>query len=307
MTLLGGPDPQAGRAAGTKDSLSVADGWGTRPGGAVRYVPAGGSWRAVLRRTAAGAVALILLGLVLVEVRQSRRIDQLHREAGKAQRAAEVTDQRLAGLDQQLEGLDTRVAALEALSRKSFDSRAVAAKVLPSVFEVIAGDFSGSAFAVGSSRTGRTNILTAYHVIQSVWIGGGTTVRLERDARAYTASIVDVSPTHDLALLRISAKINGIVAARATPAPGEQILVVGAPLGLSETITTGVVSAIRSRTDGPGTMIQFDAPVNPGNSGGPVVNTRKEVVGIADAKAVGAEGIGLAVPIKTACSVFDVC
>jgi S1-C subfamily serine protease len=54
-------------------------------------------------------------------------------------------------------------------------------------------------------------------------------------------------------------------------------------------------------------MIQFDASVNPGNSGGPVVNTRKEVVGIADAKARGAEGIGLAVPIQTACKVFDVC
>ena len=250
---------------------------------------------------------LILLALVLVEVRQSRRIDQLHREAGEARRVAEVTDQRLAGLDQRLKNLDTRVAALESLSQRSFDSRAVAAAVLPSVFEVIAGEFSGSAFAVGTSRSGRTNILTAYHVVQSVWSVGRTTVRLERDGRAYTASIVDVSPTHDVALLRISTKINGLAAASATPASGEQILVVGAPLGLTETITTGVVSAIRSRTDGPGTMIQIDAPINPGNSGGPVVNTRKEVVGIADAKAVGAEGIGLAVPIKTACKVFDVC
>jgi len=273
----------------------------------VRHLSSGGSWRAVVRWTAAGAVAVILVGLVLVSVWQSRRIDQLRREAAEAGQADVVRDQRLAGIDQQGKSLDSRLAALEALNRQSFDSRAVAASVLPSVFQVIAGDFSGSAFAVGTSRSGRTNVLTAYHVVQPVWVGGGATVRLERDGRAYPASIVDVSPANDLALLRISAKITGIVPARASPSSGEQILVVGAPLGLTESITTGVVSAIRSNPDGPGTMIQFDAPVNPGNSGGPVVNARKEVVGIADAKAEGAEGIGLAVPIKTACKIFDVC
>lgn len=54
-------------------------------------------------------------------------------------------------------------------------------------------------------------------------------------------------------------------------------------------------------------MIQFDAPINPGNSGGPVINGSKEVVGIATAKARDAEGIGLAVPIKTACDRFKLC
>jgi S1-C subfamily serine protease len=144
-------------------------------------------------------------------------------------------------------------------------------------------------------------------VIEPVWRAGRSTVQLEHDSNTYRATIVDVSPTHDLALLSINATINGISAASAKPASGEQILVVGAPFGLTETITTGVVSAVRARVGGPGTMIQFDASVNPGNSGGPVVNTRKEVVGIADAKARGAEGIGLAVPIQTACKVFDVC
>jgi len=252
-----------------------------------------------------------LVVLALVAAGQNRRIDQLHREAAEAQRAAQTvntaTDKRLAGLDERVKSLDTRLAALDERSRQSFDPRAVAASALPSVFQVIAGDFTGSAFAIGKPKLGRTHILTAYHVVKPVWADGRTTVQLERDGKTYRATIVDVSPTHDLALLSISAKINGIAAARATPASGEQILVVGAPLGLTETITTGVVSAIRARVGGPGTMIQFDAPVNPGNSGGPVVNTRKEVVGIADAKAQDAEGIGLAVPIQTACKVFDVC
>ena len=82
---------------------------------------------------------------------------------------------------------------------------------------------------------------------------------------------------------------------------------VGAPLGLTDTVTTGVVSAFRSRAGRPGRSIQFDAPINPGNSGGPVINGAKQVVGIATAKASDAEGIGLAVPIKTACDRFTVC
>ena len=81
---------------------------------------------------------------------------------------------------------------------------------------------------------------------------------------------------------------------------------VGAPLGLDDTVTSGVVSAYRpDDTDGP--TIQFDAPINPGNSGGPVVNASHQVVGLATAKAKDAEGIGLAIPIKTACDTFAVC
>jgi len=84
------------------------------------------------------------------------------------------------------------------------------------------------------------------------------------------------------------------------------VVVVGAPLGLEDSVTTGVVSAYRP-DDAEGATIQFDAPINPGNSGGPVVNASNQVVGIATAKAKDAEGIGLAIPVKTACTTFAVC
>ncbi|WP_306211116.1 trypsin-like peptidase domain-containing protein [Actinoplanes sp. RD1] len=264
-----------------------------------------------LRLLGAVAVVVVLVVLVVTLHRQSDRIDQLRQQAAADRHQLDLADaaagQQATALDKRVKTLETRLGALDERSRQAFDPRAVAASALPSVFQVIAGDFSGSAFAVGKPAGGRTRILTAYHVIESVWTTGRKTVRLERDAKGYTATIADVSPRHDLALLTIGAKITGITAAAAAPASGEQILVVGAPLGLTDTITTGVVSAVRARVGGPGTMIQIDAPVNPGNSGGPVVNTRKEVVGIADAKAEDAEGIGLAVPIRTACDVFDVC
>ncbi len=82
---------------------------------------------------------------------------------------------------------------------------------------------------------------------------------------------------------------------------------VGAPLGLTDSVTTGVVSAVRKIEDAESPMIQFSAPINPGNSGGPVINSAKQVVGIATAKAVDAEGIGLAVPITVACREFKIC
>jgi putative serine protease PepD len=121
-----------------------------------------------------------------------------------------------------------------------------------------------------------------------------------------SATIVKVSKSKDLALLRADRKIKGLKPAAANVKPGQQIVVVGAPLGLEDTVTTGVVSAFRP-DDEDGQSIQFDAPINPGNSGGPVVNAKEEVVGLATAKARDAEGIGLAVSIRTACASFKVC
>ena len=110
-----------------------------------------------------------------------------------------------------------------------------------------------------------------------------------------------------MAHLRANGKFSGLVTAPDAVKSGQQIVVVGAPLGLEDSVTTGVVSALRAGQGGSGPAIQFDAPINPGNSGGPVINGSKQVVGIATAKARDAEGIGLAVPIKVACDGFKIC
>jgi putative serine protease PepD len=179
--------------------------------------------------------------------------------------------------------------------------------VLPSVFRVRAGDFTGTAFSVGDKAgKGKANLLTNFHVVEAVWEAGDRKVVLERGKTEVSATIVRVSRGDDLALLRADREIKGLRTAGATAKPGQQIVVVGAPLGLEDTVTTGVVSAYRP-DDKDGQSIQFDASINPGNSGGPVVNALDEVVGVATAKARDAEGIGLAVSIKTACDTFDVC
>ncbi|MFY1637619.1 S1C family serine protease [Solwaraspora sp. WMMB335] len=275
------------------------------------FRPVGGRrWAGALRRVAAVGVTAVLIALAVTVAIQAAQIDQLRDDVAGARQSAQ---EAAAGTDQRLDSLDGRLAAVEDQNQQDFDPPAVAAAVLPSVFQVIADDVTGSAFAVGSSSgtasggTGRTNVLTAFHVIEAVWSGNGRSVRLERDGKRYTAVITDVDQSQDIALLRVDTVFAGLPAAADPPGAGESVLVVGAPLGLTQTITTGVVSAVRERTDGPGSVIQFDASVNPGNSGGPVINTRKEVVGIANAKARDAEGIGLAVPIQTACETFHVC
>jgi S1-C subfamily serine protease len=210
---------------------------------------------------------------------------------------------------EQLEALAQRAAELERQAGQAFDPEAIAEAVLPSVFRVEAGDSIGTAFAVGSAAAdGETNLLTNFHVVEDLWLGGGREVFLERTDQRYAATILEVDAEVDLAWLRTDSSFTGLLPAGEDVRAGQPIVAVGAPLGLTDTVTTGVVStAERDLLDGSGTHIQFDASVNPGNSGGPVINSAKEVVGITTLKAGDAEGIGFAVPMAVACDTFDVC
>ncbi|WP_435818990.1 trypsin-like peptidase domain-containing protein [Micromonospora chersina] len=251
-------------------------------------------------------VALVLAGvLALVAGVQAYQIHRLDDRLA-------ATDRRLAeaqGADAgRLDGLEERAGVLEKQAGAAFNPEAVASAVLPSVFRVRAGQFTGTAFAIGKAPAGGgTTLLTNFHVVESVFAAGERKVFLERTDQRFEATIVEVDKDKDLAHLRTTAKFTGLVAARTAVKSGQQIVVVGAPLGLQDSVTTGVVSAFRKDEGGSGPVIQFDAPINPGNSGGPVINGAKEVVGIATAKARDAEGIGLAVPIKTACDRFKLC
>ncbi|HET6531961.1 MAG TPA: S1C family serine protease [Actinoplanes sp.] len=243
------------------------------------------------------ATALIVVALVLVAGWQTWRLD---RDNDHLAAVLATERDRAAALDQRTEKLEQQLAGV-------FDPEAISSSVLPSVFRVRAGGFTGTAFAIGDQAgRGQVNLLTNFHVVEGVWKSGDRSVTLERGGDRIPASIVKVSRGKDLALLRAARDVKGLRPSTVEVKPGQQILVVGAPLGLEDSVTTGVVSAYRPG-DADGQSIQFDAPINPGNSGGPVVNASDEVVGLATAKARDAEGIGLAVSIKTACQTFKVC
>jgi S1-C subfamily serine protease len=257
-------------------------------------------------RTWPGIVALVfavlLLGVAAGEGYWIYQLQERLAQADERDEAGQASDR------ERIDGLDRRASELEKELGKAFDPAAVAAAVLPSVFRVVAGDFSGTAFAVGRpTASGGTHLFTNYHVVRQVYERGDREVFIERRDQRFPADITKVDKDQDLALLETDGKFAALATATQKVSSGEQIVVIGAPLGLEDSVTTGVVSAFRKFPDYPGEMMQFDAAINPGNSGGPVINSQKQVVGIATAKARETEGIGLAVPIATACAVLGVC
>jgi len=146
-------------------------------------------------------------------------------------------------------------------------------------------------------------ILTNEHVIVK---SKTITVGL-KDGREFKAQIVGADPDSDLAVLRISSSkaLPDIIMSNATDLMiGETVIAIGNPFGFSNTVTTGVISAINRsvRTEDMvyHNFIQTDASINPGNSGGPLLNINGELIGINTAIYAKAQGIGFAIPINTA-------
>jgi S1-C subfamily serine protease len=191
-------------------------------------------------------------------------------------------------------------------------SAAVYQKILPSV---VAIETTSPASRPGSEGLGtgvivdkRGSILTAYHVV-----GGATTIRVSfADGTRSPAEVMSIDPEHDIAVVLAEHPPTPIVPAVLGGGVqiGDDTYAVGNPLGYVDSITAGVVSGLDRSTETPDGkklrgLIQFDAAVNPGNSGGPLLNRAGQVVGIVTALANPARrgffiGIGFAVPIGTA-------
>ena len=188
-------------------------------------------------------------------------------------------------------------------------------KASPAVVEInvtqgtgIGGGFSsqgeGSGFLVNSDGS----ILTNNHVVDGA---SKVTVTFKNGSTA-DASVIGTDAVHDLALIKVDpSSVSGApltLGDSSAVQPGQMAIAIGAPFGLADSITVGVISGLDRSISGSSMtgMLQTDASLNPGNSGGPLLNASGEVIGINTAVEVqsGARGIGFAVPSNVATSVL---
>jgi putative serine protease PepD len=217
----------------------------------------------------------------------------------------------------------------KALERSPNSVSGIAAKALPSVVTIEASGSQESGTGSGFVYDTEGHILTNNHVVAPALNGGKLTVKLS-DGSGYSASVVGRASGYDVAVIKIdkppSDKLKPLpVGDSDDVAVGDPTVAIGAPFGLSGTVTTGIVSA-KNRPVASGdetgsqssymNALQTDASINPGNSGGPLLNGQGQVIGIDSAiqssssgggsspfgssQQSGSIGLGFAIPINEA-------
>ncbi|MCY7400563.1 MAG: trypsin-like peptidase domain-containing protein [Nocardioides sp.] len=225
-----------------------------------------------------------------------------------------------------LEGVRTQEAA--PLDADNGSVSAVAQALLPSTVQILAqvegesGGATGSGFVL--DREG--HVVTNNHVVASAADEDGTIVVVDHEGERHDATVMGRSAVYDLAVLSVvdaEALEPAALGASLVLRVGDPVVAFGAPLGLSQTVTSGIVSALNRPVTTSGesddessyiNAVQTDAAINPGNSGGPLVNLAGEVVGVNSAiattgGAVGGEsgniGVGFAIPIEQVRTTVD--
>lgn len=168
------------------------------------------------------------------------------------------------------------------------------------------GVFGGSTEGLGSGILFNTNgdILTNNHVVS-----GSTSVTVKfQNGTTVTGKVLGTDPIKDLAVVQVdTSAINGVTPLNlgdsSTVIPGQTAIAIGNPFGLDNSISVGVISGLNRSIGNMSGMLQTDAALNPGNSGGPLLNISGDVIGIntaIESPSTGATGIGFAIPINVA-------
>ncbi|HKN96998.1 MAG TPA: trypsin-like peptidase domain-containing protein, partial [Pseudonocardiaceae bacterium] len=257
--------------------------------------------------------------------------------SGAALLAAVVGGAGGALIDHSVNGHDTVAATAQATSDTSSagttDVASVAQKALPSVVQITQVGQGSEDIGSGVILTSDGEILTNNHVVA----GGGSLTVTFSDGRRATATIEGTSPSSDLALIRAHG-VSGLTPATLGDSSavevGQEVVAIGSPEGLQNTVTSGIVSALNRKVTVAGETqpdnplarfgqqtsqvtydaIQTDASINPGNSGGPLLDANGDVIGVNSAIYLptssagsqgGSVGLGFAIPIDQAKTIIQ--
>ena len=194
--------------------------------------------------------------------------------------------------------------------------QAVAESALPTVVEIEVSSPKGQALGSGVILTSDGEIVTNDHVVSALGSNAKITVHFH-DGSTAAATVVGEQPSADLALIDaegVSGLQTATLADSSTVRVGDAVVAIGAPEGLADTVTSGIVSYIGREVTTQGesgqvsyAAIQTDAAINPGNSGGPLLDSAGQVIGInsaiySPANASGESGnvgLGFAIPSAT--------
>jgi hypothetical protein len=167
----------------------------------------------------------------------------------------------------------------------------IAARSTPSVVSVRTDQSLGTGFVVGNDGLVATNL----HVVAG---NSKITITLADHREFEVVEIWNGDRQRDLVVMRIEAQKLPVLSLGDSSAihPGDTVVAIGHPLGLEDTVSNGLVSAIR-KVDDDLTVLQISAPIAPGSSGGPIFNDKGEVIGVATAIMLGGQNINFGVPI----------
>jgi putative serine protease PepD len=167
----------------------------------------------------------------------------------------------------------------------------------------------GSGFEIDSSG----DIVTNQHVVD-----GATAIKVQfQDGKSVKATLVGTDPSTDIAVIKVNVDASQLhpltFASSAAIQVGQSVAAIGSPFGLPETLTSGIISAVNRTISAPNHFsisgaIQTDAPINHGNSGGPLLNSAGEVIGVnaqIESDSGGNDGVGFAIPSDAVKSVAD--
>ena len=248
--------------------------------------------------------------------------------AGGAVGAIKVLDARDGGASQRSTAAPTAIATGSTTQTvnstgQAPDWEAVSAAVSNAVVSIAVATDKGNALGSGVIFDKEGHIITNNHVV-----AGASQIQVTlADGRVYDAETTGTDPATDLAVIQLKDAPDNLTVAQLGDsdklATGQDVMAIGNPLGLSSTVTTGIISALNrpvvnsQNEDGSGdsavytNAIQIDAAINPGNSGGPLFDEKGRVIGITSSIATmgrsgggeggsGSIGIGFAIPVKLA-------